>query len=120
MPYLIDIPKITDDRGTLNVVEKILPFDVKRIFYIYDVTGTRGGHRHKKNIMGLICINGSCRISTNNSLKGEDFILEDKNQCLILEPQDWHTMKDFTQEAILLVLASHEYDQEDYITEPYK
>ena len=120
MPYLLEIPKITDDRGSLSVIEDVLPFQIKRVFYIYDVNGSRGGHRHKKNRMALICINGSCKIFTDNSNKKEEFILDNRSQCLVLEPEDWHSMDDFSDNSVLLVLASHLYNKDDYILEPYR
>lgn len=120
MPLLINLETHTDDRGTLSVVEKILPFQIKRIFYIYNVNDSvRGGHRHRKTVQAAICISGECKIYSNNSKEEKTYSLNNPNQCLILNPEDWHTMYDFSEDAILLVIASEEYDPNDYIYLPY-
>lgn len=120
MAKLIDLITYTDKRGNLTVIEKVIPFDIKRIFYIYGVDkSTRGGHRHHKTIQAAICIQGSCKIFCNNNLSKSEFVLDRPNKCLILSPEDWHTMHDFSSEAILMVLASEFFDQKDYIYEPY-
>jgi dTDP-4-dehydrorhamnose 3,5-epimerase-like enzyme len=120
MAYLIDLKTFTDKRGNLTVIEKALPFEAKRIFYIYGVdSSTRGGHRHKKTVQAAICITGSCEIYNYDGEKEEHFILDKPSKCLILETQDWHTMSNFTPDAILMVLASEYFDQQDYIFEPY-
>lgn len=119
MARLVKIPKHTDPRGSLCVIENMLPFDIKRTYYMYDVVGKRGGHRHKKSHQALICLGGSCEIYVNNGEKEELFQLNDPELCLLLEPRDWHTMDTFSQGAILLVMASTTYDVSDYIDEPY-
>jgi hypothetical protein len=120
MAHLISLKTFTDFRGNLTVVEKIIPFDIKRIFYIYGVDeSTRGGHRHKNTIQAAIALQGSCRIINNDGAAQQEFILEHPSQCLILEPKDWHTMDRFTRNAILMVLASEHFDMNDYIFEPY-
>ena len=120
MAYVIDLPTYSDDRGSLSVVEKVLPFTIKRIFYIYDVKDSkRGGHRHHTTVQAAICISGECKIYSNNSMQEEIFHLNSPNKCLLLETEDWHTMYDFTEGAILLVLASEEFDASDYIYSPY-
>jgi len=120
MAKIIDLKTFTDIRGNLTVIEKIIPFEIKRIFYIYGVDSSiRGGHRHKKTIQAAMCIKGSCRINSNNGIKNEIFILDTPSKCLILNPEDWHTMDNFSQDAILMVLASEYFDQNDYIFENY-
>jgi hypothetical protein len=120
MAQILDLKTFTDKRGNLTVIEKVIPFDVKRIFYIYGVDDSkRGGHRHKKTIQAAICIKGSCTIYNNNNVKEEEFRLDKPNKCLILQPEDWHTMYDFSEDAILMVLASEFFDNNDYIFEPY-
>lgn len=119
MAHIIDLPTFGDERGNLTVVEKVLPFDIKRFYYIYDVSSKRGGHRHKKTIQALICLGGSCEIYLNNGIKEKTVVLDTPDKCLILEPQDWHTMDNFSKNAILLVFASEYYDKNDYIYEGY-
>lgn len=120
MAHLIDLKTFIDDRGNLTVIEKVVPFEIKRIFYIYGVDDSiRGGHRHHKTIQAAFCIKGSCVISNNDGLKQEKFILDKPNKLLILEPRDWHQMFDFSNDAILMVLASEFFDASDYIYEAY-
>lgn len=121
MAYLLNLQTHTDKRGNLTVIEKVLPFEIKRIFYIYGVDDSeRGGHRHHKTIQAAVCIQGTCIISNNNGTKEQDFILDKPSKCLIIEPQDWHTMHHFSKDAILMVLASENYNYNDYIFENYK
>lgn len=119
MAFFIDLPTFADDRGNLTVIENILPFHVKRIFYIYGMTRKRGGHRHKKTTQAIISLMGSCEIYINNGKKKENIILNNPNKCLIIEREDWHTMNKFKGKCILLVLASEKYNKNDYIDEEY-
>lgn len=120
MAYLIDLKTFTDKRGNLTVIEKTIPFDVKRIFYIYGVDASvRGGHRHHKTIQAAICIKGECKIYNDDSKVQSTFHLDRPDKCLILEPKDWHQMFEFSQDAILMVLASEYFDQNDYIFDRY-
>jgi dTDP-4-dehydrorhamnose 3,5-epimerase-like enzyme len=120
MAKLIDLKTHTDPRGNLTVVEKVLPFDIKRVFYIYGVDDSkRGGHRHHKTIQAAVCIQGSCKIYNNNNIIEEVFDSNEPSKCLILNPEDWHTMYDFSKDAILMVFASEYFDTLDYIFDPY-
>ena len=120
MAKLIDLTTFTDKRGNLTVIEKGVPFSIIRIFYIYGVDDSkRGGHRHKTTFQAAICIQGSCRIYNNNGAIEEYFLLDKPSKCLIINPEDWHTMDQFTPDAILMVLASTGFDSEDYIYTPY-
>lgn len=121
MAYLINLKTFTDKRGNLTVIEKVFPFDIKRVFYIYGVDDSiRGGHRHHKTIQAAICIKGSCVISNDDNITKEDFILDNPSSCLIIEPKDWHQMHHFTPDAILMVFASEYFEEKDYIYENYK
>ncbi|MBL7917769.1 MAG: FdtA/QdtA family cupin domain-containing protein [Bacteroidia bacterium] len=121
MAHLINLQTFTDKRGNLTVIEKSIPFAIKRIFYIYGVDDSkRGGHRHKKTIQAAICLKGKCTIYNNNNIKEEVFELDAPHKCLLLNPEDWHTMYNFSEDAILMVLASEYFDENDYIFEPYK
>jgi|SRR3972149_581658 len=120
MAHIIHLKTFSEKRGNLSVIENEIPFDIKRIFYIYGVDdSTRGGHRHKTTVQAAICINGSCVVSNNDGTKKEDFLLDHPNKCLILETKDWHTMHSFTSDAVLLVLASTKFDPSDYIYGEY-
>jgi dTDP-4-dehydrorhamnose 3,5-epimerase-like enzyme len=121
MARLIDLKTFTDKRGNLTVIEKVIPFDIKRVFYIYGVDDSkRGGHRHHKTYQAAICIKGSCAIYNNNGSDEGEFQLTSPDKCLILEPDDWHTMYNFTPDAILMVFASEYFDAKDYIYTPYE
>jgi len=120
MAYLIDLPTFEDIRGNLTVIEKILPFEIKRSYFIYNVSQERGGHRHKKTTQAFICVGGSCEIYINNGTKENKIILDRPNKCLIVEAEDWHTMDKFSSGSTLLVLASEYYARDDYIDEAYK
>src|SRR3954469_19236178 len=114
MAKIIDLQTFTDKRGNLTVIEKVIPFDIKRIFYIYGVDNSaRGGHRHHKTIQAAICIQGSCTIINHNGKTLEHIELDEPKKCLILETQDWHIMTNFSPDAILLVLANTNFDASD-------
>lgn len=121
MAEILSLKTFTDVRGNLTVIEKVIPFDIKRIFYIYGVDDSvRGGHRHHKTIQAAICIQGSCIISNNDGKKREEFVLDSPDKCLILNPEDWHQMHHFTPDAILMVLASEYFEAADYIYPDYE
>lgn len=121
MPKIINLEKHTDFRGNLVAIDSILPYNIARVYYIYNVNDSiRGGHRHKNTIQALICIKGSCKIYCNNNINESIFELNEPDFCLLLEPEDWHEMYDFSNDSILLVLASLPYNIEDYIYEPYQ
>ncbi len=120
MAYLQNLTTFTDKRGNLTVIEKAIPFGIKRIFYIYGVDNSiRGGHRHHQTIQAAICIKGSCTIFNNDGEQTNEYQLDTPSKCLIIEPKDWHQMYNFSSDAILMVLASEYYDEKDYIFEKY-
>lgn len=120
MAQIIQIKTICDKRGSLSVIEKEIGFDIKRVFYIYDVKDTRGGHAHHKTKVALICLNGICEVIIHTADSKHTYTLNSPKTCLILEPHEWHTMENFSSQAILLVLASEPYNPDDYITEKPK
>jgi dTDP-4-dehydrorhamnose 3,5-epimerase-like enzyme len=120
MAHIINIQTFKDSRGILTVLDKIVPFEIRRLFYIYSVDHSdRGGHRHHETHQAAICIQGACEITNNNGSTTEIFRLDSPEKCLILLPEDWHVMHNFSADAILLVLASTAFDPKDYIYEPY-
>jgi dTDP-4-dehydrorhamnose 3,5-epimerase-like enzyme len=120
MAYIIDLETHTDKRGNLTVIENVFPFDIKRVFYIYGVDDSeRGGHRHHKTVQAAICIQGECKIYCNDGKSEQVFHLNKPSVCIVLKPEDWHAMKDFSKDAILMVLASETFDEKDYIFEKY-
>jgi dTDP-4-dehydrorhamnose 3,5-epimerase-like enzyme len=122
LAYIISLKTYTDARGELTVLQDEIPFAVQRTYFIQQVPNPavqRGGHRHKISSQALICVAGSCEIYNHDGEKESTFLLNTPNQCLILEPNDWHTMQQFSADAVLLVFASTKYDINDYIDEPY-
>lgn len=120
MAYLLNLKTFIDKRGNLTVIEKIIPFDIKRIFYIYGVDDSiRGGHRHVKTIQAAVCLKGHCTIFNDDNESIEEYLLDSPDKCLILEPKDWHQMHSFSEDAILMVFASEYFEQADYIYEKY-
>ena len=120
MANIIDLKTFTDKRGNLTVIENVLPFQIKRVFYIYGVDDSgRGGHRHHKTIQAAVCIKGECKIYNTDGESEETFNLDSPAKCLILEPKDWHQMYDFSEDAILMVFASENFEEKDYIFEAY-
>ncbi len=116
---IFDLPTFKDERGCLTVIEKLLPFDIERTFWIYGAdNNTRGGHRHKKTRQALICLYGEVILNIDNGREKLSFHLQKASTCIIVEPEDWHTMT-FKNNAILLVFASHKYNKNDYIFTPY-
>lgn len=120
MATIIDLQTFTDERGNLTVIEKVIPFDIKRVFYIYGVDNSiRGGHRHHKARQLAVCLKGSCKIYNNDGIKEEIYNLNRPDISILLESKDWHTMYDFSIDAILMVFASEYFDNDDYIYTPY-
>ncbi|WP_246096575.1 sugar 3,4-ketoisomerase [Paenibacillus sinopodophylli] len=116
---IIEVKVLGDDRGLLTVIEENLtiPFEIKRVFYIYGTQNEvrRGFHGHFKTRQALISVAGSCKVHLDNLIRTQEVILDSPQKILILEPNDWHEMYDFSEDCVLLVLASHHYDSEDYI-----
>jgi dTDP-4-dehydrorhamnose 3,5-epimerase-like enzyme len=116
---LINLPKISDKRGNLSVVEqnKHIPFDIQRIFYLYDIaTGeSRGGHAHKDCHQFLIALNGSFDVLLDDGTTKKTIALTEPHQGLHIPPMIWAEELNFSQGAICLVLASLPYDEGDYI-----
>lgn len=108
-----------DDRGKLSVMEtgKNIPFDVKRVYYIYDTEKEvrRGFHAHKSLSQVLLCVNGSCKIMLDDGHERCDVTLDSPEKGIIIENNVWREMYDFSDQAVLLVLASELYDESDYI-----
>lgn len=109
-----------DDRGMLVALEEYndIPFSIKRVYYMYNTKHNihRGFHAHKNLEQILICIHGSCKILLDNG-KGEKKVvsLEKPYEGLFIPHEIWREMYDFSSDAVLLVLASEPYQEEDYI-----
>ena len=116
---LIDFPKITDPRGNLTVAEgnSMVPFDIKRTYWVYDVPGgeSRGGHAHKKLKQVVIAVSGSFTVTLDNGRERQTVLLNHPWQGLLIETDIWRTLDDFSSGAVCLVLASEHFEEEDYI-----
>lgn len=120
MAYLIDLDNYKDERGTLTVIDQVLPFEIKRSYYITGVNHlSRGGHRHRELVEGVICMNGRFTVGIHDGITQREFKLDNPHQCLIIEVGEWHNFYDFAPGSILVSLASTHYDKDDYIYEPY-
>lgn len=108
-----------DARGQLIAIEanKDIPFEVKRVYYMYDTTPgvARGHHAHKALEQILICVHGSCKILLDNGKEKETVVLDEPNKGLYISSDMWRVMYDFSPDAVLMVMASTYYEESDYI-----
>ncbi|WP_032496444.1 FdtA/QdtA family cupin domain-containing protein [Hydrogenivirga sp. 128-5-R1-1] len=109
-----------DERGKLIALEqfKNIPFEIKRVYYIYNLKNNipRGFHAHKNLQQVAICIRGGCKFLLDNGKeKVKDIILDSPNKGLFIDKMIWHEMYDFSEDCVLIVLASDYYDESDYI-----
>lgn len=120
---IIRLPRIEDGiDGTLSVAEnnRHIPFDVKRVYYIYDLFNPhaiRGKHAHKQLHQALFCLSGSCDIGLDDGSHQQSVHLNHPHAGVYLGTKLWHTMYNFSNNCILLVLASDVYNENDYIRE---
>ena len=117
MAELIDLKTFKEKKGCLTVIEKEVPFKIKRVYYIYECDGSvRGNHMHKKTIQAIVCIKGSvdfyCKKEKQKTMK---FNLNSPSKCLIVMPEDFHWFDNFSNDAIILVMASEYFKKTDYI-----
>ena len=108
-----------DDRGQLVALEEMkdIPFAIKRVYYMYDTKDGvhRGFHAHKSLEQILICIHGTCKILLDNGSEKKVIPLEKPYEGLYIANDMWREMYDFSEDAVLMVLASDFYNEEDYI-----
>ena len=109
----------SDRKGNLSVVENgiTLPFNVKRVYYIYDVPGgeSRGAHAHKELSQLIIAVSGSFKVVLDDGKEKRTFFLNRPYQGLYVKPGMWRDLEDFSSGAVCMVLASEIYIAEDYI-----
>lgn len=116
---LIDFPSLGDERGALVAIEgsSSVPFDIKRVYYIFGTEQgvSRGFHAHKELKQVAVCVTGSCRMLLDNGTKKESVWLDSASKGVLIEEMVWHEMHNFSEDCVLLVLASDVYDESDYI-----
>ncbi|WP_291329324.1 FdtA/QdtA family cupin domain-containing protein [Desulfovibrio sp. UCD-KL4C] len=117
-PKLIDLPKIEDNRGNLTFIEnsRHIPFDIKRVYYLYDVPGgeSRGGHAHKELRQYIIAASGSFDVILDDGKNKTTFSLNRSYYGLYIPKMTWRELENFSSGSVCLVLASEYYDPTDY------
>jgi hypothetical protein len=115
---IVDLPKIADPRGNLTFVEggRHVPFDIKRVYYLYDVPGgaERGGHAHKNLEQALIAMSGSFDVILDDGYERRRHHLNRSYSGLYICPMVWRELDNFSSGSVCLVLASAPYDEADY------
>lgn len=116
---IINLPKIEDNRGNLSFIEGLnhIPFEIKRVYWIYDVPGgeIRGGHAYKTLNEFVIALSGSFDVILNDGKEEKKYSLNRSYYGLYLPKMYWRRLENFSTNALCLVLASEKYNEEDYI-----
>jgi dTDP-4-dehydrorhamnose 3,5-epimerase-like enzyme len=118
---ILPLNKIHNRAGNLTVIEgqKHLPFNISRIYYLYDIPGgeTRGGHAHKQLYQLVVAAGGSFDVLLDDGENKKVVTLNRPNYGLLIVPGIWREIMEFSSGSVCLVLASHKYDESDYIRE---
>lgn len=115
---IIDIPKIENILGNIAVVENdVIPFDIKRVYYLYDIPSSskRGGHSHKKLQQIVIAISGSFNVVLKDGNTIRTITLNKPDKGLLVQNNIWRELENFSAGAVCLVLASDVFEEKDYI-----
>lgn len=116
---IIELDKHHHEKGNITVVENsfTVPFDIQRTYYLYDIPvgESRGGHAHKELRQLIVAASGSFTVTLDDGKVRRSFVLNRPYQGLLVVPGIWRTLDDFSSGAVCLVLASHIYDEHDYI-----
>lgn len=116
---VIDVSKVHNEAGNITVVENgdNIPFDVKRVYYLYDIPGgeTRGGHAHYELEQFVIAASGSFDVVLDDGKNRKRVTLNRPNLALHIVPGLWRELDNFSSGSICMVLASHKYEAKDYI-----
>jgi dTDP-4-dehydrorhamnose 3,5-epimerase-like enzyme len=119
MINVISLPVFNDDRGKLISLEENnnIPFEIKRVYYMYDINNKliRGKHAHKDLEQVAVCVNGSCEILLDNGTSKERLELNSPETGLLIGSMIWREIFNFSNDCVLIVLASQLYDESDYI-----
>ncbi len=116
---MIQLPKISDPRGNLSVIEELkdIPFKIERTYWIYDVPGgeTRGGHAYKENQEFIVALSGSFDVVLDDGKEKKAFSLNRSYNGLYIPKGYWRVMENFSTNSLALVLSSTKYDASDYV-----
>jgi hypothetical protein len=116
---VIELDKHHHEKGNISVVanNETVPFDVRRTYYLYDIPGgeSRGGHAHKELQQLIVAAGGSFSVTVDDGNVKRTFILNRPYLGLLIVPGIWRELNDFSSGSVCLVLASHKYDEADYI-----
>lgn len=116
--HIIELPKIIEPRGNLTFIEggKHVPFDIQRVYYLYDVPGgsERGGHAHKQLQQFIIAMSGSFDVILDNGREKRVFHLNRSYYALYISPMIWRELNNFSSGSVCLVLASAHFEEADY------
>jgi dTDP-4-dehydrorhamnose 3,5-epimerase-like enzyme len=115
----VNFPPLGDDRGSLVALEanNTVPFDIKRVYYIFGTQAgvSRGFHAHRNLKQVAVCVTGKCRMIIDNGKERVETWLDSPTKGLLINDLVWREMHDFSDDCVLLVLASEHYDESDYI-----
>ena len=113
------MPAITDPRGDLTFIEggNHVPFEIKRVYYIYNVPAdsVRGGHAHRDLEQVVFALSGSFRMTVDDGRKRQEYYLRNPRKGIYMSRLVWREMDRFSQGAVCMVLASHAFDETDYL-----
>ena len=116
---ILDLPKITDPRGNLTFIEagEHIPFDIQRVYYLYDVPGgsDRGGHAHKELNQFIVAMSGSFDVVLDDGKEKKRVHMNRSYNGLYVCPMIWRELDNFSSGAVCMVLASTKYTEEDYL-----
>jgi dTDP-4-dehydrorhamnose 3,5-epimerase-like enzyme len=116
---IIDFPPLGDSRGSLVALEsnKLVPFDIKRVYYIFGTQKgvSRGFHAHRHLTQVAVCVTGKCRMVLDDGKQRSEIWLDSSTKGILIKDMVWREMHDFSEDCVLLVLASEHYDEDDYI-----
>jgi len=116
-PYLITIPRFSDHRGSLSVIEwaECFPFTPERFYYIYDSNpeARRGGHSHRQEEEIILALSGSLSVRVGNGSERKEYLLDRPDIALYIPPGVWHEVFGFSAGALCAVFASKPYDKGD-------